>query len=448
MYIILDQGIFDMRNMGQNALLQAATEHVKKLWPEELIGVTTFAPNLLKIFFPDVFPVSPDGTHEWHKNRSKYNRIYHLIPSTILRVLLEIREEIWHRWPGFNPGAVCTKLKSWIRPTPTSIESMDNSPNDGVGKTPIDKPDYFSVVSGADLFIATGSQYMCDHASDTAFQVLDRLEAAMQRGIPVAMVGQGMGPIDDAELRARAKEVLPLVDLIFVRERLEAPALLASLGVDPARIMVTGDDAVELAYNARADVLGNGIGVSMRCMPSTMVDDVDLPVIRKILGEVAQKHKAELVGLPISMSIHERDDRCTKRLLEEYDKTWMSRRKFQKPLAYIKDVQRCRLVVTGTFHGAVLALAQGIPVICLVRSGLYSNKFNGLADMFDHGCEVISLEDEHFQERLISSIDLMWRSAEKLRVQLLESASRQIEWGDAAYQRLFELVESKKNPAN
>ncbi len=195
MHILLDQGIFDMRNLGQNALLQAAIQRVKRLWPEASIGVTTFAPNLLMIFFPDVFPVSPDGTYEWHKNRDKYDRVRRFIPSVLLRILLEMREEIWHRWPGLSLGTVRTKIRSWIwrASTRAQEEPADHSPVDAAASTNLQPHDYSSVVTGADLFIATGSQYMCDHARDSAFQVLNRLEAAIRCGIPTAMVGQGMG---------------------------------------------------------------------------------------------------------------------------------------------------------------------------------------------------------------------------------------------------------------
>jgi polysaccharide pyruvyl transferase WcaK-like protein len=443
MRILLDQGILDMRNLGQNALLQAAIERVRKLWPDSSIGVTTVAPQLLQLFFPNVHPVSPDASHDWYKTGTQNGRSNHFIQPGVVRIMLETREELWYRWPGFHPGGAVAKVKSWFR-SPTNLKPIVN-PSDLIEqKIEVRKPDYTEVVSGVDLLIATGSQYMCDHARDTAFQVLDRLESAIQQGIPTAMVGQGMGPIDDEELRTRAKKVLPLVDLIFVRERLEAPALLKSLGVDSSKVVVTGDDAIELAYSARAATLGSGIGVSMRCMPSTKMGAVDLPEIGRILVEMARKRNVEMIGLPISLSIHERDDLCTRRLLDGYNKVRMSNSKFQTPLAYIKNVQRCRLVVTGTFHGAVLALAQGIPVICLVRSSLYANKFNGLADLFHPGCVIVSLDDEHFQENLVSTIDSMWQSAEKLRLQLLDSATRQIEWGNSAYQRLLDLAEAKK----
>lgn len=438
--ILLDQGIFDMRNLGQNALLQAAVERIKKIWPDASIGVTTVAPQILNMFFPDVIPVSPNGKHAWYITRSRYDRIRRYIPRSVLRLILEVREEFWHRWPGFHFGSITSKIKSLFHSTASKNASLPP-----VEAPSIAQPDYASVVSGADIFIATGSQYMCDHARGTALQVLDRLDASIRCGIPTAMVGQGMGPIEDAELITRAKEILPLVDLFLVRERLEAPALLASLGVDPAKVFVTGDDAVELAYNARASALGRGIGISMRCMPSTKITDGDIPLINKALVQAAQKHNAELVGLPISLSIHERDDLCTKQLMNGYRRTWMSRKNFQTPLEFIKNIQRCRLVIAGTFHGALLSLAQGVPVICVVRSELYANKFYGMADLFSPGCEILFLDDKQFSQKFISSVDSTWQAAEELRKNLLDKAAQQIEWGNLAYQRLLGLVDIKKN---
>jgi hypothetical protein len=63
--------------------------------------------------------------------------------------------------------------------------------------------------------------------------------------------------------------------------------------------------------------------------------------------------------------------------------------------------------------------------------------------MFGAGCEILSLEEEHFQEKLTASINSMWSAAKDLRVPLLDSAAKQIEWGNAAYQKLFEWVEHR-----
>ena len=441
MQILLDQGIFDMRNAGQNAMLQAAVERMKKFWPDASFNITTVAPNILKLYFPDADPVSPDGSHAWFKNPSRFTKIRNSMPLVVMKFFIETREEIWRHWPTRESGSTSCNIRSFFQAGGKNLQTTSSTAFNEKNII-VSKPTYIDVVSGANLFVATGSQYLCDHARDSGLRVLDRLEAAILLGIPTAMVGQGIGPIDDQDLRARLKEILPQVDLIFVRERLDAPGLLSSLGVDKAKVFITGDDAIELAYNARTSAWGNGIGISMRWMPSTQVRSDEIQKIAPILWKAAKKYGVNLVGLPISLSIHERDDLCVQQLLSGYDKIWMSRKKFPTPLDIVKNTQLCRLVVTGTFHGALLALAQGIPAICLVKSGLYKNKFAGLADLFGPGCQVVEIEDDQMDDKLISVIDTVWLSAENLRLQLLEAAVRQIDWGYAAYKQLFELVES------
>ena len=58
----------------------------------------------------------------------------------------------------------------------------------------------------------------------------------------------------------------------------------------------------------------------------------------------------------------------------------------------IKQTARCRVVVTGAYHAAVFALAQGIPVVCLSNSPYYLAKFQGLEDLFGSGCTIVTLE--------------------------------------------------------
>jgi polysaccharide pyruvyl transferase WcaK-like protein len=441
MRILLDQGIFDMRNAGQNALLQVAFQRVENMWPDASIGITTFAPHLLKVYFPNAHPVSPEGQHAWFKDQARFDKNHNRLPRFIWRFLLKFREEVGHRYPMLEPSSIRAKLAS-ARSRGVEQEQLPDFNPEIVEKVP-EEINYKDLVTGADLVIATGSQYMTDIAKEAGLAVLGRLEAAIQQGIPTAMVGQGMGPIDDPEFRARSKSILPKVDKIFVRERLEAPDLLNSLGVEPSRVSITGDDAIELAYNARTSSLGKGIGVSLRVMPYTNVDPTDLNIIETVLKQAASEYEVELVSLPISMSVHERDDLFIQKLLAGYNKVWISRSKFQTPSDVIKNAQRCRLVVTGTFHGAVFAMGQGIPAICLAKSASYINKLTGLVDLFDGCGEVVLLNDEHLQEKLTAAIHSTWDSAESVRPKLLKAAARQIDMGYTAYQSLFDLIQTK-----
>jgi colanic acid/amylovoran biosynthesis protein len=120
----------------------------------------------------------------------------------------------------------------------------------------------------------------------------------------------------------------------------------------------------------------------------------------------------------------------------------ISLNRFETPAELVRRVGRCRVVVTGTYHGAVFALAQGIPAVGLAQSEMYFDKFRGLAAQFGDGCQIVRLDDTQFPQRTAEAIKELWLSAESLRPQLLASSARQIELGRSAYQRIHALVGS------
>lgn len=443
MRILFDQGVKGMRNKGNVALLQVAVARLNQMWPAASLEVLTDAPHLLRLYCPTARPVSPDDQYDWTENGALRDLIIRRMPRPILRLLFELREEIWRRWPVLGKGLTRMTLK----PLPQGEVKHHNQEADlGREKDRENLEDMntaLETVEGADLFVATGAQYMSDACRDDALRVLDRLEAATQLGIPTAMLGQGLGPFEDQELRARIKAVFPLVNLIFIRDSRVAPPLLNSLGVDLARVIFTGDDAIELAYEARTTMQGSAIGVSLRIAPYTQVGLNHIEMVRPVLHQAAGKYRTKLIAIPISHSAHELDDRVIEQVLTGQNDAVYSRWKFDTPLELINKVGRCRLVVTGAFHPAVFALAQGIPAVGLAKSGMYIDKFMSLADQFGPGCQVVHLDDEHFQQKVTLAIDTAWESAEEIKPQLLEAAARHVELGRAAYQQIFELVESK-----
>lgn len=451
MQILFDQGVYDMRNKGNVALFQAATERLSRAWPGAALKVITSAPYLLKLYCPNARPVSPDGNYDWLESHSLLSDLTWRMPTPVLRLLFELREEAWRRWPDAGSQVRNLKnLKALLRPqgAKQSVAPVTNGHsvvNQQMVTVMDEKPVAFKALKGVDLFVATGAQYMADPCRDDALRVLDRLEAAHCLGIPTAMVGQGIGPMDDPQLRARAKAVLPLVDLILIRERFATPQLLTALGVDPQRVIFTSDDAIEMAYRARGKALGTGIGVSMRVAHYTQVEEQQLAVVRPILEQASANYKANLIAVPISHSAHELDDQVIRELLAGQANAVHSPWRFEPPLGLIKRVGRCRIVVTGTFHTAVFALSQGIPAVALAKSTMYMDKFIGLADQFGAaGCQALYLGDTNLPAKLAAAIDTAWTTAEQVRPQLLEAAARQIELGHAGYRQIYELVEAKK----
>ena len=88
-------------------------------------------------------------------------------------------------------------------------------------------------------------------------------------------------------------------------------------------------------------------------------------------------------------------------------------------------------------------LAQGTPVVCLVNSDYYADKFMGLLAQFGGGGEMVSLKDSGLGASLLRSVTRMWDAAEQIRPALLAAARKQIAQGRAAYQHLYDIVSSK-----
>src|SRR6185503_89135 len=100
----------------------------------------------------------------------------------------------------------------------------------------------------------------------------------------------------------------------------------------------------------------------------------------------------------------------------------------------------CRVVVAGSYHAAVFALAQGVPVVALSAAPYYDAKLAGLADLFAGGCRVVSVDDPDFASQLAAALDESWEAAEKLAPELVAAAGRQIAESRAAYARFSQPV--------
>lgn len=445
MRIILDQAVHDHKNKGNNALLEVALNRLRKYWPKASFEVISIAPHFCKTYIPGTHPVRPENLQEF---RSKLELLHRLAPKPLWRLIFELRE-ILHRHTRLplTPEKLRLLVLSWLgRDNPWGNQEMngegpvvDIEPAEGY-ETPASR---YSNIADYDLYVATGGGYMCDIDKPFLLPLFDRLEAAVAHGVPAVMVGQGVGPIEDPELLKRAGEVLPIIDYIMIREERVARPLLDSLNVPSGKVIMTGDDAIELGYQNCSSKMGTGIGLSVRVARYTEVNEIHLKAIRPVIHQAATKYRAELIAVPID--VNEADINYIAELMKGYNKTSSSWRKFEAPVDIIKRVRRCRVMIGGTFHGAVFAISQGIPVVALAKSAEYYNKLAGLTVEFGNkGCQVIRLDDVNVAEKLSEAIDVAWLSAEQLRPQLLKSSKSQIDLGYAAYQKIFEVVETRR----
>jgi polysaccharide pyruvyl transferase WcaK-like protein len=98
--------------------------------------------------------------------------------------------------------------------------------------------------------------------------------------------------------------------------------------------------------------------------------------------------------------------------------------------------------VATTYHSAVFALSQGIPVVAMSGSAYYDNKLLGLRGQFGEGCAVLETSDGALAARVEAAVDEAWENAPRLRTSLLEAADSQIRASREAYGRALDLIES------
>ena len=426
MRIVVENGVHSLENLGDVAMLQVAVSRIAKLWPHGSIEVVTDMPDLLSAYCPSARPLPARGRRIWFRDKSLFGGyFYRLLPRPASSHVMEFEREIRRRWPSLARAMIQSRMK---------LRRFDS----------VELRAYLDALLDSDLVIVSGCGGINDAFQEFAMTFLDVLAMASRAGIRTVMFGQGFGPIRDPKLLARAKAVLPGIDVICTRESRAGVPLLNWLGVSPDRVMTTGDDAIELAYEARSEKLGNGIGVNLRISDYSEVGLNLIKRIRPVVHDAAKKHGATLIPIPIALYDRESDARSIREILAGYDDASDGGQNLNSPLKVIKQAGCCRVVVSGSYHAAVFALAQGIPVVGLTKSAYYVDKFLGLADQFGTGCQILFLDEEQLCVKLSNAIDVAWRSAEHVRPHLLEAARRQIELGWNAYRQVHEIVMAGK----
>ena len=218
-------------NLGDVAMMQVTVRRFREFWPNAEIHVPNETPELLDLYCPSAKPVRPIGQQSYYTTAAFLTRLGRRLSMPALSEF----DVTWrHRWPRAAAKLVASR-------------SGEANASEVRG--------FVELVHNCDLVVASGAGQITTSFGEAGTLVLNTMEMAQQHGIPTALLGQGIGPIDDPRLRARAAQVLPRVDLICVRETITGPPLLDSLGVSRDRVVVTGDDAIETVYSHRRDKL-------------------------------------------------------------------------------------------------------------------------------------------------------------------------------------------------
>lgn len=384
MRILVLPGTFDGANLGDVAMLEVALRRLRELWPGASFHLITRSPEFCTSLGADVHPISA---------------------------------EAWKHWAAASSG-------SWKRLLPARAAAARR----------------FAVIfEQAELVVLTGSGALTDAFEPTALRLLSTLDSACERGIPTAVLGQGIGPIRSRLLLDAVRTVFPRLGAVFVREPSSA-ALLLELGVSAEHIRCTGDDAIELVTAVENSAWQRGLGVNLRVSDYGGLRRSFAAAAAEVLMEKAGTLGASIIPVPIANGDSDSDLGALAELFPaaiESGMPWTAQ-------AVIERAARCRVVVAASYHAAVFALALGTPVVTIAQSTYYAAKFSGLARQFGPGCNVLFGTESEMLDSLAGAIDEAWLAAPELKSALREAARQQVLTGREAYTALASLVVQKK----
>ncbi|MFD6859230.1 polysaccharide pyruvyl transferase family protein [Rhodococcus sp. NPDC060090] len=437
--ILVDNGEYWLNNKGDLAILHVTVRRLRERWPQARIGVLTNAPALLRAFEGEAVPVCYRRGGSWTTAGGLWGITRFAGPRVV-----GTASELW--WSASTPPRnVVRRARDVVSAARGSSEwgtDVRNRPDAESFEVPVVRRDgglLPDAVDDASLVIAMGGGYLTDVDGYQAHRTLALLERAVERGVPTALLGQGIGPMQDPALLAHARRVLPRVDHIALRERHKGPDLLRKIGVSDSRVVITGDDAVELGYGARRQQFGTDLGVCLRVAGYSPVHPRAQETVGRVVRATADRTGAALVPLIVSEHEHE-DRRATMPLIAGHPSALRPLHRFVGAERLAAEVSRCRILVTGAYHVAVFALSQGIPVVGLSASRYYDDKLGGLGDMFGLGFDLVHLDSPDLSDRLDDAVRRLWHEAEVLRAPLRKRAVIQIDSGRRSFDSIAELV--------
>lgn len=395
--ILVDPSSHHLLNAGDVAMMQVCAERLLATWPDARIEMLTAAPELLADHCPGVLPIPATGRYALtERDGPRLPRSRMLARTALARA--------GRRLATREPAAR------------TFVEALLN----------------------ADLLLFSGRGGLTDAFPEETTAMLTELEIAARIGLPVALVGQGIGPLEDRRAQSRMASVLPGVTFLALREGRVGPDLLNSIGVERERVAVTGDDAIEIAFRGRPDQLGGAVGLNVRVAGYSGVVGDAAEQVGAAVGQKAQELGADIVPIAISSHPHESESAAPQG-------AGAPGGAIATPAGAVAASGRCRVAVVGSYHAAVFALSQGVPVVGLAASPYYDDKLLGLRERFGAGCAVVRLDGDagpsEQQRQVVAELERLWIAAPTLRDELLASAERQVELSRSAHARVAALID-------
>lgn len=399
-------------------MLETAYGRLRDIWPQAEIRVFTWAPNEIQRTLPGAIPVSPAGRGGCF-DLKMFGRLS-ASRHPLSKMFNKAENALFDRAPALQ--AFGARMKMRLRGDRAAAAVV-------------------TALQSTDLFVFSGAGMITDAFAREAMECLETLYLSKRLGARTAIVGHMFGPVENEELKNVCRRVLPKVDFISVRERVTSLPFLAECGVRTEDVRVTGDEVLErICQSPLESRPRNALGVNVRAAYYSGVDGATTSLLSAAINRISQQLGARLEPLAVA---HHKEDNDSVALSTMAAELKNGAQGLESPQGFKQRIAGCRVVVTGSYHAAVFALAQGIPALGLVFSPYYEAKFKGLKDLFGAGCRYVDGRQRGWDQELQMITAELWANARYWEDELVRSANRQSALGKAAYEELRSIVEGR-----
>ena len=284
-----------------------------------------------------------------------------------------------------------------------------------------------------DLLVVAGGGFLNSSFPRHARNVAELALAAFERDIPVAFFGQMIGPFNNEVLRRSVSEALQVAGIVSLRMGTSEKRGLRSLGIADDRLYFTGDEALAVLSSSPTTSFTGDLGLNVRTTGYANVNRSRRDRIIGVVRRASVDHGLALSWCPIAL--HRDGDTPPVGAASPVGI-------FNAPPTtavelMIQRIGGLRLLVTGSYHAAVFAVGQGVPVVALSASPYYDQKFADLASYFPDRVTVVDLLSEKSDLALKVSID---HSIDLGVIDASATVSRLVSSSAASYLQLPRLV--------
>ncbi len=393
-------------------MLQAGIINMRRLVPTARFRVVTTEPERLQRLCPGCEPVDAGSIATWRF--LKVLPVFHRLAGPVKDGLRKWDDKLRFKYPALARDLIKFNARIAGHGVP-GVEEL------------------WSTVEDADFLVATGGGYFTDSFVFGANGITETFRLAQKKAKPYALFGQGLGPLTDPNLLQKFGTIIRDAKVIGLREGRKGRKFLEQFGVDKTRVRVTGDDAIEMATGDGEHAL---LGFNIRVAEYSGVTQSLVPMLRQEMTKLAQDLSTRIVSLPIETKPQDSDVVSIEKVIPA---PLLENPGFypDQPSHVLEQIGKCRVVITGSYHAGVFALARGIPVVAVIGSEYYADKFLGLAEQFPAGVEIVVLGRDDSAQRLEECVKCFWKKAETLKGNLLACAREQIDKSHAAYKAFF-----------